>query len=129
MSLEKDDAKWLKRGRQRAAVARVLRKPMTATEICAAARAFAGHVQLRDVWFLMRQFQERGLVVCVNPRLVTGRLYSLTEDRAKVPLRMAFGIRMVPAVRRRRLAKILLGRKGEDPAFNATGTGGARIES
>jgi len=35
MSHEKDDSQWLKRGKQRAAVARVLRKPMLeARRIC-----------------------------------------------------------------------------------------------
>ena len=95
MSHERDDAEWLKRGRQRAAVAQVLKKPMTGTEICAAARASNPRIQLRDVWFLMRQFQERNLVVCFNPRLVTGRLCSLT-DTGRRSVAKAFGIVLEP---------------------------------
>ena len=90
MSHTGDDTAWLKNGSQRAAVARVLRKPMTGTEICAAARAFNSHIQLRDVWHLLRQMQRRGLVQCFNPRLVTGRLYSLTA-RGRTAVQMAFG--------------------------------------
>ena len=82
---------WLKRGRQRAAVARVLRKPMTTTEICTSAREFTPGIQLRDVWFLMHPFEEHGLVICINRRLVTGRLYSLTNDGQKA-VTEAFGM-------------------------------------
>lgn len=91
MSLERNDVPWLKRGTQRAAVAQALRKPMTGTEICSAARAINPLIQLRDVWHLLRQMQARGLVECLNPRLVTGRLYALTE-RGRDDVHAAFGI-------------------------------------
>jgi DNA-binding PadR family transcriptional regulator len=64
---------------------------MTGTEICAAARAFNPRIQLRDVWHLLRQMQERELVYCLNPRLVTGRLFALTE-RGRDEVQAAFGI-------------------------------------
>ena len=83
MSLANEYTVWLKRGKQRAAIARVLRKPMTATEICAAARTFTPQIQLRDVWFLMRQFEKKNLSVCLNPQQVTGKLYCLTEHGRK----------------------------------------------
>jgi len=51
---------------------------MTTTEICAAARVFAPRIQLRDVWFVLRQIQQRNLARCLNPRHVTGKLYVLT---------------------------------------------------
>jgi len=79
MSLTDNNKAWILRGRQRAAVARVLRKPMTGAEICAEARKFNPKVQLRDVWFLLVQMQRRGLVICLNPNQVTGRLYCLTD--------------------------------------------------
>ena len=91
MLRQRDDTAWLQRGSQRAAVARVLRKPMTGTEICAAARGFNSHIQLRDVWHLLRQMERRGLVQCFNPRLVTGRLYLLTA-RGRAAVQKAFAI-------------------------------------
>jgi DNA-binding PadR family transcriptional regulator len=91
MSHTRDDTAWLQRGRQRAAVARVLRKPMTGTEICAAAKVFNSHIQLRDVWHLLRQMEQRRLVQCFNPRLVTGRLYLLTP-RGRAAVKEAFSI-------------------------------------
>ena len=91
MSHQRDDAEWLKRGRQRAAVARKLKKPMTGTEICAAARALTPHIQLRDVWHLLREMQQRELVLCLTPRLVTGRLYCVTT-KGRSAIQEAFGV-------------------------------------
>jgi DNA-binding PadR family transcriptional regulator len=91
MSLTRNDVPWLKRGSQRAAIAQALRKPMTGTEICAIARTCNPRIQLRDVWHLLRQMQEREMVYCINPRLVTGRLYALTE-RGRDEVHAAFGV-------------------------------------
>jgi len=91
MSHERDDTEWLKRGRQRAAAAQTLKKPMIGTEICAAARALAPRLQLRDVWHLLKQMQQRDLVLCLTPRLVTGRLYCLTT-KGRSAVQEAFGI-------------------------------------
>jgi DNA-binding PadR family transcriptional regulator len=90
MLLKKDDTKWLKRGRQRAAVVRVLRKPMTSSEICRAAHPINPHLQLRDVWFLMGRLKERGLVVCLNPKHTTGKVYALTSKGRRLA-EQAFG--------------------------------------
>jgi DNA-binding PadR family transcriptional regulator len=95
MSLDKDDVRWLMRGRQRAAVVRVLRKPMTASEICRAAHPINPHIQLRDLWFLMDELKKRRLVVCLNPRHTTGKLYALT-DRGREAALCAFGLRFPP---------------------------------
>jgi hypothetical protein len=83
MSLTNNYSDWLRRGKQRAAVARVLRKPMTAVEICEGARTWAPRVQLRDVWFLMRQMTNQGLAVPLNERSNNGRLYMLTDKGRK----------------------------------------------
>jgi hypothetical protein len=91
MSHERDDAEWLKRGGQRAAVAQALRKPMTGAEICSAARTLAPLIQLRDVWHLLRQMQQRELALCLTPRLVTGRLYCLNAN-GRSAVYHAFGI-------------------------------------
>lgn len=97
MSRQKDYTQWLKRGRQRVAVARVMRKPMTTTEICQAARPFAPRLQLRDVWHLMQEFQAHGLVTCLNPRHVTGKLYTLTPvGRTAVQYTFGIEIRSLP---------------------------------
>ena len=63
---------------------------MTGTEICTSARAISPRIQLRDVRFLLHQMQERDLVYCINPRLVTGRLHALTA-RGREGVHAAFG--------------------------------------
>lgn len=70
---------WLRQGCQRHAVARVLRKPMTPNEIWQAARGFAPRIQLRDVWFLLRQMQASGLIRCLNPNAITGKLFVYSD--------------------------------------------------
>ena len=96
MSLERDHNGWLQRGKQRAAVAQVLRKPMTATEIRVAAGAINPHIQLRDVWHLLNEMQQYKLVQCRNPRLVTGRLYELAAA-GREAVAETFGITVQPA--------------------------------
>jgi len=91
MSLNRNDVPWLKRGSQRAAVAQALCKPMTGMEICTVARTINPRIQLRDVWHLLRQMQDREMVYCINPRLVTGRLFAMTE-RGRDEVHAAFGI-------------------------------------
>jgi len=95
MSLPNNYTDWLKRGKQRAAVARVLRKPMTAVEICDAARQWAPRLQLRDVWFLMRQMADKGLALPLNERSNNGRLYALT-DAGRRAVAAAFDIPIFP---------------------------------
>jgi len=87
--------KWLQRGRQRAAVAGSLRKPMTGSEIWRAARQTNPHIQLRDIWLIMRHLEEKKLVVCLNPRQTNGKLYSLT-DHGQVVVAAAFGVNCNP---------------------------------
>ena len=98
MSLTNNNSDWLKRGKQRAAVAQALKKPMTASEICAAARELAPCLQLRDVWFLMRQMGARGLAVPLNERSNSGRLYALT-DKGRKAVAVAFNL-SIPALPR-----------------------------
>lgn len=95
MSLTNSNSNWLKCGKQRAALARVLRKPMTAVEICEAARTWAPRVQLRDIWYLMRQMAAKGLTVALNERSNNGRLYALT-DAGRRAVAAAFGVSSAP---------------------------------
>jgi len=84
---------WLKRGRQRRAVAQVLRRPLTVSQIRKEAVAFAPKIQLRDVWFILRQLEARGLVQCFNPTLLNGKLFFWTEAGQAVA-GSAFGYRI-----------------------------------
>lgn len=52
---------------------------MPGTEIFERARQRAPKIQLRDVWFVLQQFQQRNLACCLTPQLVTGTIYNLTR--------------------------------------------------
>jgi len=79
MQLESDST-WIRRGRQKSAVARVLCRPMTPSEIWRAAQALNSHIQLRDVWLILRRCQRRGLVRCFSPRASNGKIYYWTDS-------------------------------------------------
>ena len=129
------DLNWLRRGSQRAAIAQVLKKPMTATELCQAGHPLNPRVRLRDVWFLMKQFEERGLAQSLNPRQKTGRLFCLTDHGRKV-VAHGFGIRVKPIARRvnwkkyslvarariRKLTLLVLAKLTERPATMVSAT-------
>lgn len=96
MSLHNNNVEWVRRGRQRAALVQALRRPMTASELCRAAQPLNPRIQLRDVWFLMGQLRKRRLVVCLNPKHTTGKLYTLTP-RGRAVASEAFGLPMAAA--------------------------------
>jgi len=64
---------------------------MTTTELCQAARSLSPRIQLRDVWLILKEMRERGLAVCLNPRHVTGKLYTLTDLGRRV-VQQTFGV-------------------------------------
>src|SRR5689334_15166086 len=71
--------KWLKIGKQRRAVAQVLRKPSTQLELLHLARSEAPNLQLGDVWGILREGIESGLLECLNPEEPTGKVFFYTE--------------------------------------------------
>lgn len=95
MQLE-SDVTWIKRGRQKSAVAQALCRPMTPSEIWRAARSQNRHIQLRDVWFILQQGTRRGLMRRLGRREVTGKVYYWT-DHGRAVLETAFGITLAPA--------------------------------
>ena len=90
-----DLSKWLQRGRQKRTIAQVLLKPMTPSHILVKAQRFNPHIQLRDIWRLLGQFERQGLAFCINPKQVTGKLYFLT-DLGRAAVKAAFGQEVAP---------------------------------
>jgi DNA-binding PadR family transcriptional regulator len=64
---------------------------MTPSEIWHAAQAFNTHIQLRDVWFILRQCERRGLVRCFSYREINGKIYYWTNGGRAV-IEATFGI-------------------------------------
>ncbi len=52
---------------------------MTSLEICQAAESIKPNIQLRSVTSTLRGFEKRGLVYCLFPHRVKGRLYFFTD--------------------------------------------------
>lgn len=50
-------------------------------------------LQLRDIWLILREMEARGLVNCLNPRHVTGKLYAFTL-RGRRTVKQAFSIQV-----------------------------------
>ena len=97
MQLE-SDVTWIKRGRQKTAVAQALRRPMTPSEIWRAARSQNRHIQLRDVWFILRECKRRGLIHRLGRRAVTGKVYYWT-DQGRAVVGSTFAIVLAPPPR------------------------------
>jgi hypothetical protein len=98
------DITWIKRGKQKSAVAQALRRPMTPNEIWWAARTRNHHIQLRDVWFILRQGKRRGLICCFSKRELTGKVYYWT-DHGRAVVQLTFGIDLAPRPQGIRWAK------------------------
>lgn len=90
--MEQDAIDWLKRGRQKNAVVRVLHRPMTTTEIREACLSMAPYIQLRDIWLILRKLAGRDIVTCLTPGQFTGKLFTLTEQ-GRALAGEAFGVR------------------------------------
>jgi len=107
---------------------------MIQAEIFRAARPSSPRVQLRDIWLILREMEERRLVACLNPRMATGKLYTLTRSGRRATA-AAFGVqiqaedsridwRKYAWVARARIRKKVLlevaGLPGDSPATAAT---------
>jgi len=93
--MEQETVDWVKRGKQKAAVARVLCRPMTVTEIRHACREHAPQIQVRDIWLILKKLTSRGLVTCLTPGLRTGKVFSLT-DHGHAMAAAAFDVAAIP---------------------------------
>ncbi len=86
---------WIKNGKQRAIIAKTMIYPMTGTEILRATLPYNPSILLGDIWWNIKQFTEKGLVECMNPSDITGRLYTKTIIGRRV-LYEAFKIEIQP---------------------------------
>ena len=70
---------WLVRGRQREAVIKVMDRPKIPSRICREAKKFNEKISLNSTSDILRNFVEKGIAVCLNPKEKVGRLYELTK--------------------------------------------------
>lgn len=75
------------RGKQRMAVYTALKKPASGRQIMEKVRLAAPSMTYQDLRHILRDFEKRGIAVCLNPQCQTGRLYVLSSnlDNVMIP--------------------------------------------
>ena len=76
------------RGKQRIAVINALKHPSTGRRILSLAKQAAPSMTYQDLRHILRDFEKRGIVVCLNPKDQTGRFYvlaSVLDETLTVP--------------------------------------------
>ena len=69
---------WLQRSPRRTVVMKVMTKPKITSEIHE--EALNGVVSLSNTSEILKSLREEGLIVCINPKEKTGKLYGLTKE-------------------------------------------------
>ncbi len=83
-----DHRAWIERGCQRRALLEALTKPKTPTQLCRGARIRAPCIQVRDVWLLLGQYMQQGLVDCLTPNEPIGKIFYLSSLGQRVACAM-----------------------------------------
>ncbi len=78
MVIEKD-IKWVNWGSQKKAVLQALTHPMTPTQLLREARKINRRISFGDLSNLTCEFMNRGIVECLTPKQLTGRIYCMTD--------------------------------------------------
>lgn len=74
-----EDYPWIVRGTQRTKILRVMDKPKIPTQIKDDAK-----LALNNVSDILREFREKKIARCVNPKERTGRIYELTAKGMRI---------------------------------------------
>jgi hypothetical protein len=93
--LEDQLAEWAITGNQKAAMLRVLAAPMPAKVILMLARKISPSMTMRDLLVLLHVAQEKGVVRCLTPKRIQGKLYYPTP-LGRQAVKIAFGMHLGP---------------------------------
>lgn len=69
------------KGKQRIAVFRALNTPATGRKILSVAKRSAPSMTYQDLRHILRDFQGKGIIACLNPEDQTGRIYTRNTAR------------------------------------------------
>ncbi len=75
---------WVKRGRQRLAIIKVLEQAKFPSEIQRDAKKYNPKISLNNCSDVLRSFVDKKIAVCLNPTEKIGRMYELTPLGKKV---------------------------------------------
>jgi DNA-binding transcriptional regulator GbsR (MarR family) len=73
---------WIKRGNRRKEVLRLISKsnqPLTAKDIKIQLK-----ISLSQVSFILKELQDKGIILCLNPEDKIGRLYKIKDEYKKM---------------------------------------------
>jgi len=93
--ITKNDVKWIHWGTQKQAVLQVITRPMTPTEIMRRARDINPRISFGDISTLIREFERRGILECLTPQQITGRIYFPTNYGRRLVWRI-FAVKVPP---------------------------------
>ncbi len=79
---------WVVRGKQRAAILKIMSKPQTPTETCKKSKMYNEKISLNNSSDILRSFVRMGLAECLNKEDKVGRLYKLTEIGEEIRLEL-----------------------------------------
>jgi DNA-binding HxlR family transcriptional regulator len=91
----KEDMKWINWGKQKQAVLQVITRPIIPTEIMRKARRINNRISFGDTSALIREFERRGILQCITPEQLTGRIYFPTNYGRRLIWRI-FAIEVPP---------------------------------
>lgn len=77
------DLNWMKRGKQKQAIFQSIRYPMSPSEILKTAKKINPKITFGDVSNIIRQAERKGIIYCLTPIRLTGRIYFLTQEGRK----------------------------------------------
>ena len=75
---------WLTRGKQRHAAAISFTAMRSGAELLSLAKTHASKITARDLRAILREFEARGLIHCINPQDTCGRLFCPTPQGARL---------------------------------------------
>ncbi len=88
-------AEWMKRGSQKAAIFRVMTRPMPPIQLLELARMRNPAITMRDLWGVLHSGIDAGVTQCLTPSLPQSRIYYPT-DLGRRALDRAFGLQVPP---------------------------------
>lgn len=91
----KNDVKWMRWGTQKQAILQVVIRPMTPTAIMRKAKEINSRISFGDTSTLIRELERRGILECITPLQITGRLYFPTNYGRRLIWRI-FDIKVSP---------------------------------
>jgi hypothetical protein len=82
-------AAWAAEGSQKSAILRVMRQPLSGSQILSRAQKYNSRITYRDLWAVLQAATKKGVVECLTPDIKNGKIYFPTSIGRRV-LQTAF---------------------------------------